>query len=199
MELQPLLIKYKRYIVIFGIGIGLIVVGLIIIFISTNTSNGVEIVENDTPVATSGGEISTGSNTIVVEVSGAVQKPGVYHFSSGSRVDEALQAAGGITKDANSDFVAKSINRAGKLTDGQKIYIPEKSETAVLGETTSTTGLINVNTATQSQLEHLPGVGPATATKIISNRPYGNLDELVDKKAVSAKVFEQIKEKISLY
>ena len=93
----------------------------------------------------------------------------------------------------------KNINLAAKLNDGAKIYIPKIEEGDPQEITDMKTSLININTASSETLDTLPGIGPATAAKIISNRPYKSLEELLDKKVVSLKVFEQIKDKITVY
>jgi competence protein ComEA len=143
--------------------------------------------------------------TILVDVEGAVVKPGVYKLPVESRIQDGLIAAGGLSAKADREYVAKTLNLAIKLTDGTKIFIPTLGEPTgsepVLGATTvgATNALINVNTASESQLDSLPGIGPVTAQKIISGRPYGSLDELLSKKIVSAKVYAQIKDKIAIY
>lgn len=143
--------------------------------------------------------------TLTVDVSGAVEKPGVYDLPVDARVHDALIAAGGMKSEADREFVAKNLNLAAKVTDGGKVYIPVLGEAppqgvegqAVAG--VSTSGLININTASASELDKLQGVGPVTAEKIISNRPYGSIEELVSKKVVGQKVFNDIKDKISVY
>lgn len=143
---------------------------------------------------------------VFVDVSGAVLRPGVYSLAQEERIQSALAAAGGLAADADREWVAKSLNLAGKLTDGAKIYVPRTGETASnrsnltnSANSSYSISLININTATAAQLDTLPGIGPATATKIITNRPYQSIEELVTKKAVSSKVFEGIKERISIY
>lgn len=141
---------------------------------------------------------------IVVDVEGAVEKPGIYRLPMDSRHQDALIAAGGMNKSADRSLVAKTLNMAAKLTDGMKLYIPHKGEvisvtsnsgSAVAGVATS---IISINSGSVGELDSLPGVGQVTANKIISNRPYGSLEELVSKKAVSKSVFEKIKDRISL-
>lgn len=138
---------------------------------------------------------------ITVDVEGAVEKPGVYKLSAEGRMQDAVIAAGGLGKDADRALVAKNINLATKLIDGAKVYIPfegeevQKGESVVLGETTK---LININTASEGELDTLAGIGKVTIEKIVSNRPYGSIDELKEKKVVGEKVFEQIKEKITV-
>jgi len=151
---------------------------------------------------------------IVVDVEGAVLKPGIYSLSSDSRLSDALIAAGGLSEKADRDWLAKNINLAAKLSDGAKIYIPKAGED-VRGITSGTpqrprfegqagfigndSEQININTASEELLDTLPGVGPVTAEKIINGRPYSSIDELRSRKIVGNKVFEDIKGKISLY
>ena len=170
----------------------------------------------------SGGSTSSGikkdtssaekTKQITIDVEGAVQKPGVYKLPSTSRIKDALVIAGGLSKDADREKVAQNLNLAAPLTDSAKIYIPSVGEqmagsgstsestseknTSVLGSTTS---VVNINQASQSEIESLPGIGPVTAQKIISNRPYQSVQELVDKKAVGASVFGKIKDLVSVY
>ena len=91
---------------------------------------------------------------------------------------------------------------AAKLIDGQKVYVPTTSEQVVSGQGLvvgqSQNGLISINSGTQAELESLPGVGPVTAQKIISLRPYGSVEELLSKKAVSNSVYAKIKDLVSL-
>lgn len=145
------------------------------------------------------------AKTILVDVEGAVMNPGVYRLPQESRIRDGLVAAGGISAQADREYVAKNFNLATKLTDGAKIYVPAIGEAvngvSVLSGSSGTAinTLININTSSQSQLEELPGIGPVTAQKIIAGRPYGSVNELLDGKIVSAKVFNQIKEKVSVY
>lgn len=147
--------------------------------------------------------------SITVDIEGAVVKPGIYTLKQGARAQEALVLALGLSENADRNWVEKNLNLASKLSDGAKIYIPRAGElqnsatsyvqgVASDGNIASVGSLINVNTATSSELDTLPGVGPATAQKIISNRPYATVDELLSKKSVNSKVFSQIKEKVSV-
>ncbi|MBP9719246.1 MAG: ComEA family DNA-binding protein [Candidatus Levybacteria bacterium] len=156
----------------------------------------------------------TENGNIVVDVSGGVLAPGVYRLSDNARVEDALHAAGGFSSDADLDWTQHSLNLAAKVTDGMKIYIPrigeemqsvtESNSAAAGGGTTmgvagvSTNGMVSINSASSSELEALPGIGPVTAGKIIDNRPYGSIDELLSKKAVGKSVYEKIKELVSL-
>lgn len=156
-------------------------------------------------VLESGGiEGSTGK--ITVEVSGAVVKPGVYELLASDRVERLLIASGGLSATADREWVEKYINRAAKLLDGQKIYIPKTGEITVYSPQSTVKGanavvnvspLVNINSASQTELEKLKGIGPARASSIIENRPYAAIDELVSKKVISKKLLEEIKEQIT--
>lgn len=133
---------------------------------------------------------------IFVDVEGAVIHPGVYFLPIDSRVDDALILAGGFSSDADMKAISSSINRAAKLSDGAKLYIPREGDTEI--SPNSLSSLININLASQSELESLAGIGEVTAGKIISNRPYTRLEELVEKKAIGQSVFEKIKDQLAL-
>lgn len=135
---------------------------------------------------------------VVVDVEGAIVNPGVYKIPSNSRLVDALAAAGGLSEDADRDYVQKNINLAKKVADGLKIYVPRTGE-EVLSQTASDSNgpVMNINSASQSELEALPGIGAVTAQKIIEGRPYSNISDLINKKVVGQAVFEKIKDKIA--
>ncbi len=149
---------------------------------------------------------------ITIDISGAVQTPGVYHFEKDSRVEDAIRQAGGFSELVHKQFVSKSLNLATKLTDGQKIYIPFEGELASVAPvavlaavspigsnlTSQPSGVINLNSASQSELESLTGIGPVTAAKIINARPYNTVGELLSKKTVSKTVYEKIKAEVGI-
>lgn len=145
---------------------------------------------------------------IQVDIEGAVLKPGVYTLAEGSRILDALVLAGGLSEKADRDYITKNLNKAAKLVDGSKIFIPASGETS--GSNSSlpvqagkvagiTSGTVNINSASQSDLEALPGVGPVTAGKIISGRPYQSIDELKTKKILGSALFEKLKDLITVY
>ena len=127
---------------------------------------------------------AVGSELLVVHVAGAVQVPGVYRLTAGSRVIDAVEAAGGLAADSNSD----AINLAASLTDGERVYVPRVGEAALIVDTGSAggsstpSGPVNLNTASADELDTLPGVGPATAAAILAYRdqhgPFASLDDL---------------------
>ena len=176
----------------------------IVLFVKSTQSTSPIRFSEDTP---SGASISAQLKGILVDIEGAVVNPGVYELPIGSRIDDILQKAGGLRSDADIPLITKTINRASKLVDGAKIYVPKKGENSIeqnvgkQGQASagpSSGGLISVNTAGQESLEALPGIGPAIATKIITNRPYQTLEELVTKKAMSQSLFNKLKEQLSL-
>jgi competence protein ComEA len=149
--------------------------------------------------------IATGAGQLVVDVSGAVNRSGVYTLPVNTRVEEAINAAGGLSAEADVKWYEANVNRARKITDGEKIYIPRLSagsktpDNVQVLQDKKITYRISINGAGVSELDTLPGIGPVTAQKIIANRPYQSLEELLTKKVVGQKVFDQIKEQISLW
>lgn len=141
--------------------------------------------------------------TIWVDLAGAVMQPGVYELPSGSRYKDLLARAGGLSAGADREWVEKNLNLAQKLEDAQKVFIPSQSETEsgeVAGESSVVAGkIININTASASELDTLWGIGEVRAKDIIDNRPYSSTDELLTKKIIPSNVFEKIKEEITVF
>lgn len=144
------------------------------------------------------------NKTISVDVSGAVVNAGVYKLQDGSRVEEAILAAGGFSETANGEYISKYLNMAQLVSDGTKIYVPFSGETvntqgSGIVSGASTQAKININRATQTQLESLPGIASVRASNIISGRPYQNIEELVSRKIIGPSIFENIKDQIVVY
>ena len=135
---------------------------------------------------------------IVVDVVGAVARPGVVHLPAGARVLDALLAAGGMTGDA--DLLA--LNKAAPLRDGARIYVPRPGEAVPAGAPGSAAELkVNLNVASANELDALPGVGPATAAAIVRSRgakPFVAVDELQTRGLVSPKVFADLRDLVSV-
>lgn len=191
----------------FKLPIGLAVVGLVLI-VGGIFASGLNKSKPKDPSASSGQGFPKESmvqtqKLLSVDVSGAVSKPGVYKLADGSRIEDAVKAAGGFAADANQEYISKSLNMAQKLSDGSKVYVPAAGEQATweVGFDSSQVKVnkVNINTASQSELEALPGIGPVTASKIISDRPYQSAEDLLNKKVIGKAIFEKIKDQLVLY
>lgn len=145
---------------------------------------------------------------IIVHVTGAVPRPGVYALAQGSRVQDAISAAGGFLADAEKS----GINLARALEDGEQLDIPYMAGSSpvigteipslVLTEPSSSSELININTASQAELETLPGIGPTTAQKIIQyreqNGPFVSTEDIINVSGIGPGTYERIKDLITV-
>ena len=150
---------------------------------------------------------SSSAAEVYVDVDGAVVRPGVYRLKDGARVSQAIDAAGGLMAEAD----VTGLNRASKITDGQKIYVPtvgEQQAAAAVGgaesgaATTpgagSSSGLVNINTASAAELQTLSGIGPSMAQSIIDERskngPFASVDDLMRVSGIGEKKLAKIKD-----
>ncbi len=131
--------------------------------------------------ATAGEAPSAPPSILVVDVAGAVRRPGLYRLPKGSRIADAIARAGGVTRQAES----ASVNLAAPLADGEQVLVPSGAPgapVAATGGTPSPSAPVDLNSATVEQLDALPGVGPTTAQKIVDYRnehgPYTSVDDL---------------------
>lgn len=141
-------------------------------------------------------EIKLPQESFVVEISGAVKYPGVYRLEKGSRVIDLIKKAGGITDEADIIKIAEELNMASILEDEDRIFVSFAGTMAVSASPTD--GKISLNSATQTQLEELEGIGEKRALEIILQRPYQSIDELLEKKVVSETIWENIKNDLKL-
>jgi len=215
-SLDPLLkrLRLKKYLV----EVILLTVALVITIISLtvygknyqeNTNN--EELVNDQPEQIM-------SENIIVDVSGAVQKPNIYKIGFGARIKDVIDKAGGLSDDADVLFFHRNFNLARIVVDQEKIYVPSISEinngifiqgqlvfdynSPSLAKTnlapSESQSLISISDSTIEELDQLPGIGQITANKIISNRPYTTIEDLLTKKVVNKGVFEKIKNLIEI-
>lgn len=150
---------------------------------------------------------SSSAAEVYVDVDGAVVRPGVYRLKDGARVSQAIDAAGGLSAEAD----VTGLNRASKITDGQKIYVPtvgEQQAAAAVGgaessaATTpgagSSSGLVNINTASAAELQTLSGIGPSMAQSIIDERTkngaFAPVDDLMRVSGIGEKKLAKIKD-----
>lgn len=184
------------------------------------TENGEEMnksenfVDNETEEVSETAEIE---EEIVVHITGEVKKEGVIYLKKGARIVDAIKEAGGETKEAD----LSQVNLAYELQDGQKIYIPNKNEKvsqyiiSTNGETIDSNGAntgneststskegakVNINTATQNELDGLPGIGPALAQRIIDfreeNGNFKSIEDIQNVKGIGDSKFDEIRDKI---
>lgn len=183
--------NYKIPIALSLLGVVLIIGGIVASNISTKKQYPKE-------------SIVKASSEITVDISGAVLTPGVYRLKQGSIVEDAIFKAGGFADNANVEFISKYLNMARKISDGSKIYVPfvgeKDTDLAVAKDVAGVSSKIQVdlNNGSSSDLERLPGIGPVSANKIISGRPYQKVEELLDKKIIGKAVFEKIKDLLTI-
>lgn len=175
----------------FGVVCGFLGVGLLLLTTGEPRGEPIQLSPPPTPAP------------IIVHVTGAVNQPGVYSLPAGSRVDEAIETAGGLASDADTSI----INLAMLLEDGMQIWVPyqlpevvdlEKPVMEISVPTPSQlAGKININTATQIELESLSGIGPVIAKAIIQyrldNGPFTEIEEIQEVSGIGPVTFEKIK------
>lgn len=179
----------------FGVICGLLAAGLILLISEAPRGETIILLPAPTP------------HPILIHVAGAIAQPGVYTLEAGSRVQDAVQAAGGLLPGAD----LRGVNLAAVMQDGERVTIPTTPPTPLPGsledlseDSRSTTILypINLNTATQAELESLPGIGPITAQKIIQyreqNGPFIKIEDLLKVPGIGPKTFEEIKSLITV-
>ena len=139
---------------------------------------------------------------ILVDVAGWVHRPGVYEFTEGARVIDAIDAAGG----ARSGALLEALNLAAPLTDGTQILVPREGQEGVAPAPVTggavAGGLVNVNSAIATELEELPGIGEVIAQRIIDyrteNGPFATVDELLDVSGIGDAILESIRELVTV-
>jgi competence protein ComEA len=153
---------------------------------------------------------SAATGSIWVDVEGAVSEPGIRELPAGSRIADAIAAAGGYAADADLAASAATINLAQPLTDGEQVRVPRVGESAVTAAGPSPAGgvgsqppggstvgaTVNLNTATPEQLEALPGIGAVTVQKIVAarqERPFASLEDAVERGVIHRGQLEDIR------
>lgn len=141
------------------------------------------------------------TDDVYVDIGGEVKNPMLLQLPSGSRIDDAIKAAGGLTDKAD----LSNVNRAQLLEDGQKILIPTLGDSASAEEAQKISDAqkdvkVNINTANDDELRTLDGVGPATAEKIINHREkngrFKSIEDIMDVSGIGEKTFERLKDDI---
>lgn len=161
---------------------------------------------------------------VLVDISGAVSTPGVYCFTEGASIIDAVKRANGFTQDAGFKYISMKMNLSAVMKDNSKVYIPfesdyncnllafslpkevvdiinapqESNDDVDNGDSTNDGGCISINNATLQELETLNGVGPSTAQKIIDGRPYSKIEDLLNVSGIGEATLNKFKDSICL-
>lgn len=211
--MEAIIEKIKEYkIIVICTGLGLLVGGFFLLkptpqtpVKETNLQAEVVAVSKDSSTEKEVKEESVEQDLITVDVKGAVKSPGIYDLPVGSRVNDAVQKAGGLTEQADS----KSINLAQKVSDEALVYVPTKGEEAASQQTASGTvssrskeKKINLNKASLEELKQVKGLGGKRAQDIIDHREtngkFKSVDELKKVSGIGAKTIEKLKDYVTV-
>lgn len=205
----------KTAIIAFGITV-VVILGAILFTFAPNKNDQLHIMSTEEQKANSEGSYSDSlteaapERTIFVHVAGSVSAPGLYELQEGARVNDAIKIAGWFTDEADQT----SLNLARTLTDGEQLFVPSKTgESSSVApnasisfgsnsNTSETAPKINVNRASEDDLQSIPGVGPSLAAKIIkdreSNGPFASVDDLTRVTGIGEKKLESMREFITI-
>ena len=211
--MEAIIEKIKEYrIIVICTGLGLLVGGFFLLkpapqtpVKETNLQAEVAAVSKDSSTEKEEKDESLEQDLITVDVKGAVKSPGIYDLPVGSRVNDAVQKAGGLTEQADS----KSLNLAQKVSDEALVYVPAKGEEVASEETgsgapssTSKDKKVNLNKASLEELKQVKGLGGKRAQDIIDHREangkFKSVDELKKVSGIGAKTIEKLKDYVTV-
>ena len=215
---------YRQEGILMACSLVVILIGLVCLGLAfqASTSRAVEHVADVTPRPTPSQApiLQKKREELTVDVSGAVKEPDTYVLVKGARLADALEMAGGLSVSADTDYFYRNYNNARYLVDQEKIYIPRRDETeggvfvedayyveqgsitakvslTAVPASQASAGLLSINSATQAEIEDLPGIGPVSADKIIQNRPYSNFEDLKTRSGLSEGAIMKFQDQIS--
>lgn len=193
--------KFKNYLKCIAAVIIICVFGVLFV-IRQDGQEGTDIPEMSVTLSESVSEQETTaeeSGKIFVEICGSVNNPGVYEVLQDSRVYQVIELAGGLSENA----MGKAVNQAAYVNDGQQIYIPSVDEAAAQNGNVSdstTTKLVNINSAEKEELMSLPGIGESKALAVISyrenNERFEKIEDIMNVSGIKEAAFNKIKELI---
>jgi len=148
---------------------------------------------------------SVAASVVLVDVEGAVVSPGVQSLPAGSRLADAIAAAGGYGPDVDLPAASRGLNLATALTDGQQVYVPRLGDGGAAAPSAAASGaggggaggLVDLNNATPEELDALPGIGPVTVQKIVAarqERPFASLEDAVERGVLNNGQLEKIRD-----
>ena len=198
----------KKLLIIF---ISILIIICVSIYFFTKDEDTNILLSNELYTVTNTDNTNEDLETIMVHIDGEVVTPGIISLKAGARIADAIQACGGTTD--ISDI--SKINLAYELKDGQKVYIPsiydvedveyiqnDAGNNVIIPDASSSSALVNINSATQAELETLPGIGPSTATKIIDyrnkNGDFKNIEDIMNVSGIGESKFNNIKDYICI-
>ncbi len=182
--------------------IALVAVIAVAPFVLATSSGSDTVVAVDVLGSGAPGGSAVAGGEIVVEVAGAVAQPGVVRLPGGSRVADLIAAAGGYGPRVDTAAVAATLHLASVLSDGDRVVVPSRDDPVAAAASAESAGptRIDLNTASIEQLDTLPGIGPATAEKIIAARedaPFASVDDLRSRGVLGEKTFERIRDLVT--
>jgi competence protein ComEA len=194
---------------------GAVVLVVAAFFLAMGSGGGSLVVAGGEPLPSASGDVALqpgGHSQLVVEIVGAVTRPGVYRLAAGTRIGDLVDAAGGYNPRVDVDRASRDLNLAALLADGDQVRVPSRDDAAAVASAgaagpggappAGSGGLVDLNAATSAELETLPGIGPATAGKIIAAReeqPFASVDELRSRGVLGEKTFEKVRDLVVVH
>ncbi len=196
----PALGKFQVFLgLLFCMGLVSTLLSILLLFQSSTASSIIQVQD----LSSSASNQPIQEVQVFIDIGGAVNRPGVYQFGSLPRLGEVVERAGGLQINADPAFISEQMNLSRKLSDESKIFIPfigspGSDELKVNSEGPQVGSKVSLNTASQKELESLPGIGEKRAQEIVQSRPFTTIEELQRKVGLSLKVFNEIKELVEI-